>query len=139
MEKNKFSDTIRNLRIGSARVTKIARMYEELGYKVILNTGNHEGPDIIIVSSADGRIRKIIEVTNYNNPKQIISWDNFNRYLGTLGYWESIRSIELELIVSYISNLSGDQLQECNRLGIIVNAVGPQDQPEDENKEGWID
>jgi hypothetical protein len=109
----------------------------DLGYLVITNIGNHEGPDIIIVSLPDGRIKKVIEVTNYNNPKQIISWDNFNRYLGTLGYFESIRGIELELVVSYLSNLNAEQLLECEKLRIRVNAVGEQDQPADD--EGIID
>jgi len=130
--------TPRNIKVGNARVIKIGRQYEELGYKVIFCTGNHEGPDLVIVSTADATIRKVIECTNYNNPKQLIPSDHFDRYMGTLGYWENM-GIELELIVSYMSNVTAYQLSECQRLRIKVTAVGPQDQPEDENVEGWVE
>ncbi|MEM3666685.1 MAG: hypothetical protein QW222_06365, partial [Candidatus Bathyarchaeia archaeon] len=52
------------LEIGNIRVRKLALKYEELGYKVLMNASTSPNVDLIIVSCPDGRIRKVIEVTN---------------------------------------------------------------------------
>ena len=65
-------DNKRMVEIGKARVNKIANKYHDLGYLVIENDANHSGADLIIVSLPDGKIKKIIEVTNYKRPDEYI-------------------------------------------------------------------
>jgi hypothetical protein len=53
----------------------------------------------------------------------------FERYVITLTAFECIEGIELELVVSYIENLTITQLNELKRNNIRVHVEGAQDLP----------
>lgn len=123
--------------IGAIRTRKIARQYQELGYLVISNPENHEGADVIIISLPDGRIRKVIECSNFREKKFHMDNDRVDRYIANLTYFEGIEGVELELIVTYMDNLSAGQLLDLKNH-IKVTALGYQD-TEEKTEQGWID
>lgn len=123
--------------IGKFRVHKLANQYRDLGYFVIENGENHAGVDLIIISSPDGKIKKVIEVTNYREPNFFISSERFERYINSLTYFEEIEGIELELVVSFLENLTVSQLKELKRNNINVHVEGEQDIPQDKPIIGW--
>ena len=82
-------------------------------------------------SLPDGRIKKVIEVTNYKRPEEYMVEDRLERYIGTLTYFEEIEGIELELVVSFLENLTAKQLIELRNNHIHVRLEGSQDLP------GW--
>jgi hypothetical protein len=128
------------LKLGDARVQKIAAYYKDQGYLTITNPANHIGPDIIVISLPDGIIRKVIEVTNYVKPQIYVNNERLKRYIDSLLYFRNIANVELELVVSYKDNLSPEQHQHLEQIGIRVKVVGEQDQPQEEvNAVGWID
>jgi hypothetical protein len=115
------------VKVGKVRVMKIKEQYEKLGYIVIANAENHEGADLIIVSVPSGRIRKAIEVTNYRDPNFHMSNERVGRYIKTLKQFDKIEGIELELVVSFLNNLSASQLVEVEKASIHVIVAGEQD------------
>jgi hypothetical protein len=138
-----FLDKQHALKIGDARVQKIAASYRKLGYFVITNPSNHEGADIIIIALPDGRVRKVIECTNYKKPEYYIGPDRLDRYIKTLTAFKGIEGVELELVVSFMENLSFNQYNELKTNGINVKVEGPQDLPEQyaavqREPMGWI-
>ncbi len=116
--------------IGKARVQKLGNQYRELGYFVIENGDNHAGVDLIIISTPEGRIKKVIEVTNYRKPTFFMSSERFDRYISSLTYFECIEGIELELVVSFIDNLTTNKVSELKRNHITIRVEGSQDLPE---------
>jgi len=122
------------LKIGNARVQKIADYYTEKGYLTIINPSNHVGPDIIIVSLPDGIVTKVIEVTNYGKAEYYVSNEKLKRYIDSLLYFRGIKNVELELIISYEKNLSLKQCQELKNNRITVKVFGKQDLPEQKAK-----
>jgi hypothetical protein len=122
-------DNLWSVKVGEARVNKLANQYRELGYFVIENSANHEGVDLIIISTPEGRIKKVIEVTNYKKPQYFVDAKRFDRYVITLTAFECIEGIELELVVSYLENLSVTQLKELKRNNINIHVEGAQDLP----------
>jgi hypothetical protein len=120
--------------IGKARVLKLANQYRDLGYFVIENGDNHAGVDLIIISTPEGRIKKVIEVTNYREPKFFMSSERFERYINSLTYFECIDGIELELVVSYIDNLTTNQVLELKRNHINIRVEGSQDLPKNQRR-----
>jgi hypothetical protein len=132
----------RSLAIGNIRLRKLALKYQELGYKVLMNPSTSPDVDLIIITVPDGRIRKVIEVTNYARPDEKIDDVRFERYVNSLTYFEDIEGIELELVVSYLDNLTSTQIKELQRCNIHVNVMGKQDLLDDGNNKtilGWIE
>jgi hypothetical protein len=122
-------DNLWSVKIGEARVSKLANQYRTLGYFVIENSKNHEGVDLIIISTPNGKITKVIEVTNYKKPEYFLDNTRFNRYVDTLISFSVIDGIELELVVSFKENLSYNQVMALRRNNINVHVEGPQDLP----------
>ncbi len=112
--------------IGDRRVQKIAKEYSDLGHLVITNPSNHEGVDLVIISSPLGKILKVIESTNYAKTSYV-SKDTFERYLSTLGYFRDLEEVQKELIVSFRNNLNTKQWNMCIANNIKVVVVGHQD------------
>jgi hypothetical protein len=112
--------------IGDRRVQKIAKEYSEIGHLVIVNPSNHEGVDLVIISSPLGKILKVIESTNYAKTSYICK-ESFERYLGTLGYFKDLEDVQKELIVSFRNNLNTRQWNMCTENNIKVVVVGHQD------------
>jgi hypothetical protein len=107
-----------------------------------MNPSTSPDVDLIIVTVPDGRIRKVIEVTNYARPDEKIDDVRFERYVNSLTYFEDIEGIELELVVSYLDNLTSTQIKELQRCNIHVNVMGKQDLLDDGNNKtivGWIE
>jgi hypothetical protein len=127
-------DNQRALRVGDARVQKIASLYRQLGYLVWINPSNHQGVDLIIISTRDGRIKKVIEITNYSKKEYYVGNERFKRYMDSLTFYKDIEGIEMQLFISYRENLSMNQYQILKKYGIIVNVVGKQDLPTNESK-----
>ncbi|MGB9856400.1 MAG: hypothetical protein ACPLKS_07695 [Caldisericum exile] len=130
----------KKLKIGDIRTLRIAEEYEKMGYKVLVRLGNNPGVDITVISIPDGKIRKVIECTNYGNRSNYICEEDFERYIETLTWYEDIQGIEMELVVSYLSNLNAEQLRECERNNIRIRVIGHQDLPRKEDEEqieGW--
>lgn len=133
---------IKRLELGNVRVRKLAMKYMDLGYKVIMASRNEPGVDLIVISTPEGKIRKVIECTNYNRPDEKISQDTFERYIDNLTFFEEIEGIEMELVVSYIDNLTPTQIKELKRCNIRITVMGKQDLLDDgSNKsiQGWIE
>jgi hypothetical protein len=112
--------------IGDRRVQKIAKEYIDLGHLVIVNPSNHEGVDLVIISSPLGKILKVIESTNYAKTSYVCK-DTFERYLNTLGYFRELEDVQKELIVSFRNNLNTRQWNMCIENNIKVVVVGHQD------------
>jgi len=127
------------LKVGDARVQKIADCYTEKDYLTIINPRNHVGPDVIVISIPDGVIRKVMEVTNYGKAEYYVSNERLKRYIDSLTYFRKIKDAELELVISFKENLSSEQYQQLENKGINVRVVGAQDQPAEEEPVGWID
>ena len=136
--KEQIRDNRRALKVGNARVLKLATEYERLGYMVLPNLGKHEGADLLVISLPDGRIRKAIEVTNFERPDEYIANPRLDRYINDLVFFKAIEGIELELVVSYLENLSEKQLTLLKEYGIKVKVAGEQDLPE-EDIVGWVE
>lgn len=133
---------IKRLELGNVRVRKLAMKYMDLGYKVIMASRNEPGVDLMVISTPEGKIRKVIECTNYNRPDEKISQDTFERYIDNLTFFEEIEGIEMELVVSYIDNLTPTQIKELKRCNIRITVMGKQDLLDDgSNKsiQGWIE
>jgi hypothetical protein len=112
--------------IGDRRVQKIAKEYSDIGHLVIVNPSNHEGVDLVIISSPLGKILKVIESTNYAKTSYVCK-ESFERYLGTLGYFRDLEDVQKELIVSFRNNLNTRQWNMCTENNIKVVVVGHQD------------
>ncbi len=125
---SKFRFTRKQLyAIGNRRVHRLAEEYRKLGLLVVTNPTNHEGPDLILISSPDGRIVKVMESTNYARPEEYVCSETFKRYLDGLNYFDSILGIEKVIVVSFRTNLLRTQWQKCRENGITVEVVGRQD------------
>jgi hypothetical protein len=124
-----FKDNPWSVEVGRARVLKIADRYRDLGYLVITNDANHSGADLIIISLPDGRIKKAIEVTNYKRKNEYMDDSRIQRYIDSLTYFEDIDGVELELVVSFLENLTAKQLTELKKNDIHVHVEGSQDLP----------
>jgi hypothetical protein len=136
---SEFKDNKWSVEVGRARVLKIANRYRDLGYLVITNDANHSGADLIIISLPEGRIKKVIEVTNYKRPNEYMDDNRVERYIGSLTNFEDIDGIELELVVSFLENLTAKQLIELKKNSIQVHVEGSQDLPENKPIVGWKD
>jgi hypothetical protein len=139
--KEQVKDRKSNLQVGDDRVLRLGVDYENEGYLVVGNTKNHEGPDLLLFSIPDGKLRKVIECTNFAKPEYHIGDAKLSRYINSLCYFKGIKGIELELVVSYKENLSGTQREELEDYDIKVTVIGSQDPPfhRDEDSEGWIE
>jgi hypothetical protein len=144
MAENKFKDTQANIMTGAIRVIRLRMKYEDLGYKVISNIRSHEGPDLIAIHLPDGRIWKVIEATNWNK-KGHLSDARLLRLIDSLVYFKGIQGIQLEVVFSYLENLSAKQKEEFESNGIRVTILGSQDLDynlvkdyfEEEDVNGW--
>jgi hypothetical protein len=111
---------------GNKRVFRLKAEYEKLGWKVVINPSNHEGPDLILISNPEGKIVKVIESTNYARTSNVHK-DNFKRYVETLDYFDFIIDIEKILVISFRENLSPSQWRICIDHHIKVEVLGFQD------------
>ena len=125
----------RSIRIGAERVLKLAVEYEKLGYLVVSNPATHSGVDLMIISAPDGKIRKVIEVTNYKNGQWQMDSQRFDRYIASLIYFDTIDGIEKELVVTSLDNLTASQLVELKKSGIHVTVRPIQDLPSEEDNQ----
>ncbi len=138
MEEEQIRDQIKSIRIGEIRVIHQALEYEKQGYLTVGNTKNHEGVDLLIVSIPDGRISKAIECTNFARPDEHIPNPRMLRYINYLCYFQSIKDIELEIVVSFKENINARQLEELKSHHIQVKVIGYQDLDYDEPEiKGW--
>ena len=122
----RIKDKQHNIKVGAIRVIRLTLQYEALGYLVCPIIKSHEGVDMIVISLPDGRIRKVIEVTNWNE-KWVMPWDKLRRYITVLTHFQSIEGVEMELVVSYEYNISPQQREELKRSHIRLNVMGKQD------------
>jgi hypothetical protein len=127
MEEEQIRDIIKSIHIGEIRVIRLCLEYEESGFLVVGNTKNHEGVDILVISLPDGRIRKAIECTNFARPDEHIPNPRLQRYINYLCYFQGIKDIELEIVVSFKENINARQLEELKEHKIQVKVVGHQD------------
>lgn len=127
MEEEQIRDNIRSIHIGEIRVIRLSLEYQESGFLVVGNTANHEGVDLLVISLPDGRIRKAIECTNYGRPDEHIPNPRLLRYINYLCYFQSIKDIELEIVVSFKENINARQLEQLKEHKIQVKVVGHQD------------
>lgn len=134
-----FKDNPWSVEVGRTRVLKIANRYRDLGYMVVTNDANHSGADLIIISIPDGRIKKVIEVTNYKRKNEYMDDPRVQRYIDSLTFFNDIEGVELEFVVSYIENLTAKQYREMKRNNIHVHEEGEQDLPQDKPIVGWKD
>lgn len=119
-------------KISDRRVDKLFHEYTELGFVVIVNKRNHEGPDLIIVSTPRGEVVKVIESTNYQQytkegKPEYISKDKLQRYYDTLRYFDKIEGIRKEIIVSYKENIPSSWFKKFTDAKITIVIMGGQD------------
>jgi len=122
-----IKDNRTSLAIGAVRVLRLAEEYEKLGYLVLTNPETHSGVDLVIISLPDGRIHKVIEVTNWKDGHWKMDSDRFDRYVASLTYFEIIDGIELEMVVTSLDNLTAKQADELKKNHIHVTVRPVQD------------
>ena len=64
---------------------------------------------------------------------------DLERYIGSLTYFGDIEGVEFELVVSFLNNLTANQLIELKKNDIHVHVEGSQDLPENKPNLGWKD
>jgi hypothetical protein len=119
-------------KIGDRRIDRITEEYRTMGFLVWANKQNHKGVDIIIISTPDGRVVKVIESANYGKytregKLEVIAKDKLQRYYYSLNYWDSIEGIKKEIVVSFKENIPSAWYKKFTEAKITVIIVGCQD------------
>jgi hypothetical protein len=119
-------------KIGDKRVDRIYDEYTRMGFVVIVNKSNHEGPDLIVISTPKGEVVKVIECTNYakhtsKGKPEYISKDKLERYFNTLNYFDRIEGIQKELVVSFKENVPSSWYEKFTKAKITVLIMGYKD------------
>jgi hypothetical protein len=127
MSFNKVFDKTILWRIGNRRLNRVGKEYEDLGCFVVMHKEQQSGVDLMIFSRADGKLQKVIECTNYAEPREYINSGRLNRYIMELNAYDVLPSVVKELYVSYKTNISqvGMELLVKNNIKLVV--VGCQD------------
>jgi len=106
---------------GNRRLRKVAKEYREKDCFVVMREEQKSGVDLEVFS-ADGKLQKVIECTNYAHNWEYIDGLKLKRYIDTLNLYDALPDVVKELHVSYSENLSRRQkkLLAMNNIEVVV-------------------
>jgi len=122
--------------VAQRRIDKLKEFFESQGYYVSVNRAYNSGVDMLVLTSREEGVIKVLEVTNYAERDSLGTLEyipdyKFDRYIENLNAWDGVSrlgwKLEKIIVVSYPTNLTPQQMKKASANNITITILGYQD------------